>query len=146
MSKGNTLSLSSSYSSDYTYPFVTNDAGVYVWSVGVERKQYVGSTINQYTRFCDHVSCFTGDTGKKGCSMHKWVLRTKSLHLCYWHRVYNCFNFYLEFIALNPTYALSLNEIWALKFLTELFPRLLEETLLNDERFKGWNQQKSVRA
>ena len=45
VSKGHTLSLSSSYSPDYTYPFVTNDAGVYVWSVGVERKQYIARSL-----------------------------------------------------------------------------------------------------
>jgi hypothetical protein len=144
VSKDETLSLSSSYCSDYTYPSVPTDAGVYVWSVGEKGKQYIGSTINQYARFCDHVSCFTGDGSKKGCLMHKWVLETNSLHLCHWHSVYNCFNFYLEFIKQNPTYELSPQEIWALKCLTEFFPRILEQSLLSQKSFKGWNKQDKV--
>jgi hypothetical protein len=115
-----------------------------VWSVGEKGKQYIGSTINQYARFCDHVSCFTGDGSKKGCLMHKWVLETNSLHLCHWHSVYNCFNFYLEFIKQNPTYELSPQEIWALKCLTEFFPRILEQSLLSQKSFKGWNKQDKV--
>ena len=51
---------------------------------------------------------------------------------------------YLPLVGQNPTYELSPQEIWALKCLTEFFPRILEQSLLSQKSFKGWNKQDKV--
>lgn len=117
---------------------VPSNAGVYIWSVGDDTKQYVGSTINQFARFIDHAQSFLDKVNKGGQIMYS----VETNH-CNRYEVFDCYNYFLEFVQENPNYSLTLVEVQRLKLMTEIFPRLLEQYLLKSYPFY-WNKQKTV--
>lgn len=112
-------------------PVPGTNAGVYLWESGSRKHQYVGSTVNQSTRFFSHVHGFTEDSAKKTQPMHKWVKKQKNQHSCRWQPIYSSPNFLELFILSHPGYELSPEELLTLKLATEIYPRILEQELFD---------------
>ena len=49
--------------------------------------------------------------------------------------MYKTDNLYLAFVKENPYYELSYGEMCLLKAITELFPRILEQSMLNTFKY-----------
>jgi len=107
-------------------PYITKNAGVYVFTEILNNKQYIGSAINLYIRLHYHKDQFYNIRNQT--KLHKTV--NEGLISLTWGSIYETMNIFIIFIKKNPTYILTKGEIDILVHLTQLIPRILEQSLL----------------
>ena len=99
-------------------------AGVYIFEAP-NGEQYVGSCIDFYTRLNAHKNSFGQKT--KGIKLYSYNYKYEEYK---WSPLYKTMNYYRKFIYLHPCYVLSKGEMDILFAITQLIPRILEQSLL----------------
>lgn len=115
--------------------------GVYIWSEITGQFQYVGSTINFVQRMTAQWQDFL--TGSGTSAMYQWACVNGGVHELHWYEAFKFFNFYLGYLQANPYCVLNVWELCLLKAVSELLPRIVEQSLLAQFHFK-WNKQQTV--
>lgn len=123
-------------SSSSTFQFNTDkrnnpyseEAGCYLFFLNSTLDQYIGSSINIKTRFIGHRDSFSSSKKQKTLRLYRVAGGLK--HFSF-GTIYLCPNFYNLFINAHPLYTLSTGEYNLLMALTQLMPRILEQSLLN---------------
>lgn len=120
---------------------VSLSSGVYIWSEITGQFQYVGSTLNFVQRMTAQWQDFL--TGSGTSAMYQWACVNGGVHELHWYEAFKSFNFYLGYLQANPYCVLNVWELCLLKAVSELLPRIVEQSLLAQFHFK-WNKQQTV--
>jgi hypothetical protein len=99
-------------------------AGVYIF-IAPNGEQYVGSCIDFYSRLNAHKYGF--EQKIKGIKLYSYNYKYEEYK---WSPLYKTMNYYKKFISLYPYYVLSRGEMDILFAITQLIPRILEQSLL----------------
>jgi len=129
-----------SLGSGYSVINVPNSGGVYVFTFSDLTTQYVGSAYDFKLRLLSHIWNLQGHGNP--LKFHTWVINNGGMSHLSWGQIYSTPNYYIDFLATNPSYSLSLGETEILMALSQLIPRILEQSLflhhlptLNDNKW-----------
>jgi GIY-YIG catalytic domain len=113
---------------------VPQSAGVYLFELKTNGEQYVGSAIDFRARVRDHKYQF--EKKRKPTVLHITGDKLGGLKAFFWAPVYFTPNYLDSFIASNPNYDLSQGELDILLAITQLVPRILEQSLCTRDIFE----------
>lgn len=113
-------------------------AGVYLFKAP-DGKQYLGSCMDFYARLMEHKARFKYKQEVSKLYSYKYKFEDYK-----WGPIYKTINYYKKFVYIHPDYVLSSGEIDILYAITQLIPRVLEQSLLLHFTFALNNESKLI--
>lgn len=113
-------------------------AGVYLFKAP-NGEQYVGSCMDFYSRLKAHKNSF--GKNRNNVKLHSYKYKYEEYK---WSPIYKSMNYYRKFIYVHPYYVLSKGEMDILFAITQLIPRILEQSLLLNFSFTLNGERKLI--
>lgn len=114
-------------------------AGVYLF-IAPDDERYIGSCINFNDRLIEHKDQF--NNRRKPTTLHLYKFNFSEYN---WSPIYLTINYYKLFVYKYPHYNLSRGEVDILMAITQLLPRILEQSLLDNFPFNLNGNNKLVK-
>ena len=108
--------------------------------IAPDNERYIGSCINFNNRLIEHKDQFINR--RKPTSLHLYKFNFSEYN---WSPVYLTLNYYKLFVYKHPHYILSKGEVDILMAITQLLPRILEQSLLDTYIFNLNGKNKLVK-
>jgi hypothetical protein len=113
-------------------------AGVYLFKAP-DGEQYLGSCMDFYARLNIHKDSFKRT--KKEVKLYSYKYKFEEYK---WSLIYKTMNYYRKFVYTHPNYVLSSGEMDILFAITQLIPRILEQSLISHFTFTLNGERKLI--